>query len=114
MDFDTILALRKEEFQEWRAMIVLDDKAVRRYVMCWRPSLVRRIHDYPSGYSLADLWACVAVDYQALSEISGEGLPDVMGRFRQLQAMELIYPDGSIAAAVVRTLRAKLHEITAI
>lgn len=113
MDFETILSLRKEEFESWRAMIVLDDKVVRRYVMCWRPSLVRRVEDYPVGYTMADLWDCVKVDYQALSEITGDGLPDVMGRFRQLQAMELIYPDGSIAAAVVSVMTAKLQEINA-
>lgn len=112
MDFDEILALRKEEFEAWRAMVVLDDRAVRRYVMCWRPSLVRRLHDYPIGYTMADLWDCVKVDYDALGEMTGETTADVMARFRQLQAMELIYPDGSVAFPVVKVMSAKLQEIS--
>jgi hypothetical protein len=114
MDFEAILSLRKEEFEPWRALIVLDDKSVRRYVMCWRGNLVRRISDYPMGYTRADLWECVKVDYQALTEITGDSLPDVMARFRQLQAMDLIYPDGSIPAAVVKVLTAKMQEIKAL
>lgn len=109
--FDTILYQRKCEFEDWRALIVIDDKALRRYVLCWGPMLVQRLDSFPSGETLADLWACVQVDFQALEERTGDSTPQVMARFRQAQGLQLIYPDGSVAEAVADLLRGKLLEI---
>lgn len=111
MDFDSSLERVKERFEDWRAMVVLDDKPLRRYVMCWRPSLVRRFNDWPDRNDIASLWDCVVVDVQALSEMTGDALPDVQARLRQAQGMELIYPDGSVAQAVRRVMAGKLAEI---
>lgn len=111
MDFDDALERIKERFEAWRALVVLDDKPLRRYVMCWRPGLVTRINDWPERTDIASLWACVHVDLQALSEMTGDALPDVQARLRQAQGMELIYPDGSVADAVSRVLKGKLAEI---
>lgn len=56
MKFDDELDRHKDSFAKWRALIVLDDKAMRRYVLCWGPMLVQRLHDWPLGDSLPDLW----------------------------------------------------------
>lgn len=109
--FDAALEIHKERFEPYRALIVLDDKALRRYVMCWGPQLVRRHNDYPLDSGMADLWACVTVDYQALADLTGHSLPQVMCYFRQAQGLHLIYPDGSVAEAVTDMLRKKLEEI---
>lgn len=111
MDFDDALERIKERFEAWRALVVLDDKPLRRYVMCWRPSLVRRFNDWPDGNDIASLWACVDVDLQALCEMTGDALPDVQSRLRQAQGMELIYPDGTVARDVARVMAGKLKEI---
>lgn len=108
--FRQILDEHKARFEPWRALIVLDDKVVRRYVMAWSPLLVRRVNDWPDGESMADLWACVEVNYHALGEVTGDGQPDVMGRFRQCQRMNLIYPDGSVEREVVKILTGKADE----
>lgn len=111
MDFDTELDRVKQRFEAWRALVVLDDKPLRRYVMCWRPSLVRRVSDWPVTPGIASLWDCVHVDLQALSEMTGDALPDVQSRLRQAQGMELIYPDGTVARDVARVMAGKLSEI---
>ena len=111
MDFDESLNVIKSDFAAWRALVVLDDKPLRRYVMCWRPSLVRRVSDWPIGSDIASLWDCVHVDVQALSEMTGDALPDVQSRLRQAQGMELIYPDGTVARDVARVMAGKLSEI---
>jgi hypothetical protein len=51
------------------------------------------------------------VDYQALADLTGHSLPQVMGYFRQAQGLQLIYPDGTVAWAVVDLLTRKLREI---
>ena len=109
--FDEVLELHKEKFVQYRALVVLDDKPLRRFVMCWGPHLVRRQHDYPMDNTLAHLWDCVTVDYQALVDLTGIALPQVMGYFRQAQGMQLVYPDGSVAYAVADVLSRKLEEI---
>lgn len=110
--FEAALELHKEKFEPYRALIVLDDKALRRYVLSWGPQLVRRDHNYPMDDDMAALWACVTVDFSALADLTGHSLPHVMGYFRQAQGLQLIYPDGSVPFAVSKLLRKKLAEIT--
>ncbi len=110
--FEATLAIHKDKFEPYRALIVLDDKPMRKYVMCWGPQLVRRHNDYPMDTAMPDLWDCVAVDFQALADLTGDPLPAVMGRFRQAQGLQLIYPDGSVADSVANVLRKKLAEVT--
>jgi hypothetical protein len=109
--FATALADHKDAFESYRALIVLDDKPMRKYVLCWGQQLVRRMLDYPLGESMGELWDCVQVDYQALADLTGDPLPMVMGRFRQAQGLGLIYPDGSVPDAVASVLRKKYAEI---
>ncbi len=109
--FDAALEIHKEKFEPYRALAVLDDRALRRYVIAWGPQLVRRLDDYPLENTLPDLWNCVKVDYQALADLTGDSLPHVMGHFRQAQGLQLIYPDGTVAEAVVTLLHKKLREI---
>lgn len=106
--FESILELQKEQFEPYRALIILDEKMLRKYVICWGPQLVRRHNDYPINDTLADLWDCVTVDYQALAELTGDSLPQVMAYFRQAQGLQLIYPDGTLAGAVVNVLKKKM------
>ena len=101
----------KEQFVESRAMLVLDDKVLRRYVLSWSPLLVRVVHEYPMGGSLSELWECVQVDYQALAELTGDSMPDVLARLRQVQGLQLVYPDGSVPQAVTHMLTVKMREL---
>lgn len=112
--FEATLDIHKEKFEPYRALIVLDDKALRRYVMCWGPQLVRRHNDYPIDTDMGALWACVTVDFAALADLTGHSLPQVASYFRQAQGLQLIYPDGSVPAAVSKLLRKKLAEITSV
>lgn len=112
MDFDSELDAQKENFAKWRALIVLDDKPLRRYVLCWGPMLVQRVSDWPLGNTLPDLWECVKVDFKALADLTGDSLPQVMGHFRQAQGLQLIYPDGTVASAVANILRKRVDELT--
>lgn len=111
MNFDELLEQLKAQFTDWRALVVLDDKALRRYVMSWGPALVQRLSDWPLGDTAPDLWQCVRVDYQALADLTGDSLPQVMSYFRQAQGLQLIYPDGRVAAAVATLLHKKVREI---
>lgn len=111
MNFDESLEQYKAQFTEWRALVVLDDKALRRYVMCWSPALVQQLSDWPLSHTPTDLWACVRVDFQALADLTGDSLPSVMSYFRQAQGMQLIYPDGSVAVTVAGLLDKKLSQI---
>lgn len=112
MHFEEYLDYHKENFAKWRALIVLDDKAMRRYVLCWGPMLVQRTSEWPPGDSLPDLWACVNVDFKALADLTGDSMPQVMGHFRQAQGLQLIYPDGTVADAVANLLRKRVDEMT--
>ena len=80
----------KEQFVEPRALLVLDDKVLRRYVLSWSAMLVRVLHEYPMDGSLPELWACVQVDYPALAELTGDSMPDVLARLRQVQGLQLV------------------------
>jgi hypothetical protein len=56
-----LLDRHKREFDSFRALIVLDEKNLRRYVLCWGPHLVQRRHSYPLADTLKDLWQLLAV-----------------------------------------------------
>lgn len=112
MDFEEALDTHKENFEPYRALIILDEKQLRKYVLCWGPHLVRRLTDWPADHTMACLWDCVAIDFQALADLTGDPMPQVMGRFRQAQGLQLIYPDGTVADAVANVLRKKLAEIS--
>ncbi|MFA5900662.1 MAG: hypothetical protein WC829_16300 [Hyphomicrobium sp.] len=114
MGFDELLERYKDGFEPYRALIVLDDKALRRYVMSWGPELVRRHDDYPLDNDMAALWACVTVNFQALADLSGDSMPQVMSYFTRAQGLQLIYPDGTVPAALVKLLRKKLNEISGV
>lgn len=111
MHFDSLLKEFKGKFEAWRALVVLDDKPLRRHVLCWGPQMVRQVSDWPMGHGLADLWECVNVDFEALAELTGETQVEVRMRFRQAQGLCLIYPDGSVALPVRDMLHAKVKEI---
>lgn len=108
--FDAALELHKERFEPFKALIVLDDKALRSYVISWCPQLVRRLDDYPLDNDMPTLWKCVAVDFQALADLTGDPMPLVVAYFRRAQGLQLIYPDGTVAMAVADILR-KLTEV---
>lgn len=112
--FQAALDLHKERFEGFRALIVLDDKTLRRYVLAWSPLLVKLRDDWPLDNSLADLWKCVDVDMQALADLTGDALAEVHGNFQRARGLQLIYPDGSIPAMVGAVLMAKMREITAL
>lgn len=111
MLFDDLLLRHKDRFESWRALVVLDDKPLRRQVLSWGPQMVRQVSDWPTGQGLADLWDCVEVNFEALAELTGETQVEVRMRFRQAQGMGLIYPDGSVAHPVRDLLQAKVREI---
>lgn len=110
MRFDDTLDRIKAQFVGFRALLVLDDKVLRRYVMAWGPLLVRRVDDWPLDDTLAGLWACVDVDFDALGDLTNDSHADVVARFRQMQALELVYPDGTVAQAVVKVLTNELNK----
>lgn len=110
MDFEDLLQQFKDSFEDWRALAVLDDKALRRYVMCWTPAMVSQRRSYPLGDSLSDLWDCVDVNLSALGDLTGDGQADVLSRFRQVQGMQLVYPDGTVAYAVRKLLTSKVKD----
>lgn len=110
--FEIYLAEHKDRFNKPRALLVREEKTLRRYVLSWNPLLVRReldAYDTFGDPTLADLWACVVVDHQALAELTGDSMPDVMATLRRLQALELIYPDGTLPHAVVKLLNAEFQ-----
>lgn len=112
MQFEELLEELKEGFTAFKALIVLDDPALRRYVLCWGPQLVRRHTDYLYGHTMAELWDCVTVDYAVLADLTGHSGPQVMAYFRQAQGLELIYPDGSINSAVIKLLDKKMKQLS--
>ncbi|MGE0350962.1 hypothetical protein [Hydrogenophaga sp.] len=107
--FEICLDEHKERFNKPRALLVREEKTLRRYVLSWNPQLVRRFIEPHGDASLADLWDCVDVNHQALAELTGDSMPDVMATLRRLQALELIYPDGTLPVAVVRLLNAEFQ-----
>lgn len=94
----------KADFPDPRALLVHDDKTLRRYVLSWSPLLVRVVREWPEDDSLAAVWACVEVDTEALGDLTGDSTPDVRQNLRRLQALELIYPDGTVPTAVTRVV----------
>lgn len=110
--FSVALDRIRDEFPEHRACLVLDDKVVRRYVVAWNPQLVRVLRGgWVSGRSLPELWDCVYVDLQALMDITGDSEPEARAMLRRLQALQLIYPDGTVPHAATKAILAKLQEI---
>lgn len=113
--FSVALEELRDEFPEHRACLVLDDKTVRRYVVAWNPSLVRvRSGGYIYGRTMPDLWECVHVDLQALMDITGDSEPEVRAMLRRLQALQLIYPDGTVPLAAKNVVLSRLADIKSI
>lgn len=110
-EFEDVLNEVKYQFVDWKALIVLDDKPLRKYCMAWSPALVQRHTSWPLFSTLPSLWDCVTVDFQALAELTGDSMPEVMMRFRQAQGLQVIYPDGTVAEHVCRVLQKKWREI---
>lgn len=98
-----------DRFPEGRALLVLDDKTLRRYVLCWGPALVRRLNDWPEDSQPATLWDCVEVNLDALADLAGDTLSDARARLRQIQGLGLVLPDGSLPAAVMRVLTTEVQ-----
>lgn len=94
----------KERFPPARALLVLDDKTLRRYVLSWSPLVVRMVKEWPDDETLAAAWSCVEVDTAALADLTGDSPPDVAAALRRLQALEMVYPDGTIPSAVTKVL----------
>lgn len=112
--FSVALDRIRDEFPEHRACLVLDDKTVRRYVVAWNPTLVRVLNGgWIYGRTVGDLWDCVEVDMRALMDITGDSEPEVRAMLRRLQALQLIYPDGSVPHAATKAILSKLVEIKA-
>lgn len=93
-----------ERFPEGRALLVLDDKTLRRYVLCWGPALIHRVNDWPEDSQPATLWDCVDVNLDALADLAGDTLADARARLRQIQGLGLVLPDGSLPSAVTEVL----------
>lgn len=102
--FSAYLHNIKQEFPGPRALLVRDDKTLRRYVLAWSPALVRIWTTEPIGEDIGNLWECVHVDHKALGDLTGDSVPDVLAALRRLQGLELIYPDGTVPTAVTRVL----------
>lgn len=47
MTFDDLLEKHKERLKACRALVVLDDKPLRRHVLSWGPQMVRQVSDWP-------------------------------------------------------------------
>ncbi len=99
----------KERFPPTRALLVLDDKTLRRYVLSWSPLVVRMVKEWPDDETLAAAWACVEVDTAALADLTGDSQPEVAAALRQLQALEMVYPDGTIPRAVNQVLTKRFN-----
>ena len=99
----------KDRFPPARALLVLDDKTLRRYVLSWSPMLVRVVKDWLDDDTLAAAWACVVVDTAALADLTGDSPPAVAAALRQLQALEMVYPDGTIPRAVNQVLTKRFN-----
>lgn len=99
----------KDRFPPPRALLVLDDKTLRRYVLSWSPMLVRVVKDWPDDDTLAGAWACVEVDMDALADLTGDSPPVMAAALRQLQALEMVYPDGTIPRAVNQVLTKRFN-----
>jgi hypothetical protein len=99
----------KDRFPPARALLVLDDKTLRRYVLSWSPMLVRVVKEWPDDDSLAAAWACVEVDTDALADLTGDSPPAMAAALRQLQRLEMVYPDGTIPAAVTKVLNKRFR-----
>lgn len=111
--FAAALDEHREHFEPWRALVVLDDPVMRRYVVAWSAALVTVLNQWPDDTSMPGLWACVQVDTRALGDLTGDSAQQVLARLRQAQGLQLIYPDGSVPAAVITLLTKKLQQITA-
>jgi hypothetical protein len=96
-------------FPPARALLVLDNKTLRRYVLSWSPLLVRVVKDWPDDDTLAAAWACVEVNTETLSDLTGDSPPAVAAALRQLQALEMVHPDGTIPRAVTQVLTKRFN-----
>ena len=79
-------------------------------VLSWGPELVRQRYSEPAGHELRDLWDCVEVDNQAMADLTGWGLPQVLATFRQAQGLRLIWPDGSLADPLAQLLDQRMKD----
>jgi hypothetical protein len=95
--FHFLLEEHREAFDPYRALVVDKDPPLLRLVLSWGPAVVRQLHTEPLGNDLRDLWDCVEVDIQALVDLTGWGIPQVMSTLRQAQGLRLIWPDGSLS-----------------
>ena len=54
------------------------------------------------------------MDFSALGDLTGDSVPEMMARFRQVQGQQLIWPDGRVNTAVAAILTTKMNEIVGV
>lgn len=109
MSFDELLALFKERSRPEDAMVPILEPALLTYAAVWPRVTLRRVGE-PVGDTWEALWACVEVDMDSLALLMDAPTSKAAGVLRRMQALRMIYPDGSVPELVRKLINKRVQD----
>lgn len=109
MDFAELLAHHKAQARPEDAMVPILEPALLTYAALWARVGLMRVAE-PAGTGWADLWACVEVDVPGMAMLMDVPENKAANVLRRLQALRVIYPDGSVPDLVRKLINKRVQE----
>ncbi len=91
-------------------MVPILEPELLRYASVWPRVTLERLGE-PVTDTWGALWACVRVDLEGLALLVNEPEPVAARVLRRLQAMHVIYPDGSVPELVRKVIGKRVQDV---
>lgn len=109
MNFDELLAHFKVQSRPEDAMVPILDPVLLMYAAAWQRVKIERTGE-PWNESWEGLWDCVYVDVGQLAMLMDVPENKAAAVLRRLQALRVIYPDGSVPELVRKVIAKRVQD----
>lgn len=90
-------------------MVPILEPALLMHAALWQRVTVTRLTE-PQAETWEGLWACVKVDVEGLAMLMDVPNNKAAGVLRRLQALRVIYPDGSVPELVRKLINKRVQD----
>jgi len=105
--FTEILEPYKQEKSNENLAFVIENPKFELLALAWT-KIPKKFKTPPPNADLEKLWECVEFDFVDLERATNQPLLWVINMFDLLRRHNLIYPDGTMAPAVVGIMRGRI------
>lgn len=104
MDFDELLDAYKASPRKESLVLLLNEPVLLKYCVIFKQVPIKRIDDYPSDRTWAELWKCVELDYEQIALLADDTLTQAKKNVTRIVGLRLVYPDGSVPQLVEKAM----------